>query len=219
MVALFVLATIVLFLAVDGIVILARRRRTSALAPATALAARIAGPHRMPSGMFLHPSHLWLTIDPQGRVRVGLDELAQRLLGPIQGVRFQTAGQRIARGDTLFSIQVGDAEIPMTSPVSGVLEKTQIPAHGRTGTDPESWLCSLQPEKLGEEIRPLRLAEEAASWLTGEFARLRETLHGLRLSPAMATLPDGGEPVDGLLLFLDGPGRDTVVRSFFVREV
>lgn len=218
MVALFVLATIVLFLAVDGLVILARRRKASALAPAIDLAARIAGPHRMPPGMFLHPSHLWLTVDPQGRVRVGLDELAQRLLGPIQGVRFQSPGQRIARGDTLFSVQIGDAEIPITSPVSGILEMTQIPANGATGSDPESWLCSLQPERLGEEIRPLRIAEDAASWLTSEFARLRETLHGLRLSPAMATLPDGGEPADGLLRFLDGPGRDTVVHSFFVRE-
>lgn len=168
MVALFVLATIVLFLAIDGIIILARRRKAAALMPAASLAARIAGPHRMPSGMFLHPSHLWLTIDPQGRVRVGLDELAQRLLGPIQGVRFQAAGQRVARGDTLFSIQLGETEIPITSPVSGTIEKTQIPANGRTGTDPESWLCSLQPEKLGEEIRPLRLAEDAASWLSAD---------------------------------------------------
>jgi glycine cleavage system H lipoate-binding protein len=205
-------------LAVDAIVILARRRTAGASAPAVDLAARLAGPHRMPAGMFLHPSHIWLTVDPQGRVRVGLDELAQRLIGPIEGVRFQAAGQRIARGDTLLSIQVGEIEVPIASPVSGILEKTQIPSNGRTGTDPESWLCTLQPEKLGEEIRPLRLAEEAASWLAGEFARLRETLHGLRLSPAMATLPDGGEPADGLLRFLDAPGRDAVVRSFFIRE-
>ncbi len=218
MVALFVLGTIVLFLAVDGVLILARRRRASALSPAADLAARIAGPHRMPAGMFLHPSHLWLTIDPQGRVKVGLDELAQRLIGPIDGVRFQSDGQRIARGDTLLSIQVGDTEVPIASPVSGVLEKTQIPANGRTGTDPDAWLCSLQPEKLGEEIRPLRLAEDAASWLAGEFVRLREALHGLRLSPAMATLPDGGEPADGLLRFLDAPGRNALIHSFFVRE-
>lgn len=218
MVALFVLATIVLFLAVDGALILIRRRKMSALAPATDLAARIAGPHRMPSGMFLHPSHLWLTVDPEGHVRIGLDELAQRLVGPIDGVRFQATGQRIAKGDILFSIQVGDTEIPITSPVSGILEKTQIPSDGRTGTDPNSWLCSLRPERLGEEIRPLRLAEDAAAWLSAEFARLRETLHGLRLSPAMATLPDGGEPADGLLRFLDAPGREVVLRSFLVRE-
>jgi glycine cleavage system H lipoate-binding protein len=218
MVALFVLATIVLFLAVDAVLILARRRKASALKPATDLAARIAGPHRMPAGMFLHPSHLWLTVDPQGRVRIGLDELAQRLVGPIEGIRFQATGQRIARGDTLLSIQLGDVEVPIASPVSGIIEKTQIPADGRMGTDPESWLCSLMPERLGEEIRPLRLAEEAAAWLTSEFSRLRETLHGLRLSPAMATLPDGGEPADGLLRFLDAPGRDAVVRGFLIRE-
>lgn len=219
MVALFVLATIALFLIADLIVIQVRKRNASTSPVPVTKQAPALRPHRVPAGVFLSPSHLWLTIEPSGRVKVGLDELAQRLLGPLDAVRFPSVGRRIARGETLFSVQMGEAELPIASPVSGVLHATQVPNGGMVseGTDPDAWLVAVEPERMGEEIRPLRLAEEAASWLSNEFARLRETLHGLHLRPA-ATLPDGGEPAEGLLRVLDAKDRDAVLRGFLLRN-
>jgi glycine cleavage system H lipoate-binding protein len=151
-------------------------------------------------------------------VRIGLDELAQRLVGRLEVVRFKQTGQWVSRGDTLFSVQFGDMELPIASPVSGVVEATQVPAGNTVGTDPELWLCAVQPDDLSAEIRPLRIAGDAATWLASEFARLRETLHGFRLA-AVPTLPDGGEPADGLLRILQGKDRDVVLREFLTREV
>lgn len=219
MVALFVLATIAVFLIADLIVVQARKKHAvSEIAPVKSEAPALE-PHRVPAGMFLSPSHLWVTIDPSGRVKVGLDELAQRLLGPLDVVRFPSVGRRIARGEVLFSVQMGDTELPITSPVSGVLHASQVPNGGMVseGTDPDAWLVTMEPERMGEEIRPLRLAEDAASWLGGEFARLREVLHGLHLRPA-ATLPDGGEPAEGLLRILEAKDRDAVLRGFLLRD-
>jgi glycine cleavage system H lipoate-binding protein len=217
MVALFVLATIVLFLTADLVIVLIRKRKES-LSQAPAIEpASILVPHRVPAGMFLHPSHLWLTIDPRGRVRIGLDELAQRLLGPIEVVRFPSVGRRVSKGETLFSIQLGDTELPISSPVSGVLEATQVPPGTDAGTDPDRWLCAVQPDDLSSDMRPLRIAGDAAGWLAAEFARLREMLHGLRLAP-VATLPDGGEPAHGLVRVLQGKDRDDVLHEFLIHE-
>jgi glycine cleavage system H lipoate-binding protein len=219
MVALFVLATIAVFLIADLIVVHARKRHpVGGIAPVAA-EAPVLQPHRVPAGVFLSPSHLWLTIEPSGRVKVGLDELAQRLLGPLDVVRFPSVGRRVSRGETLFSVQMGEAELPIASPVSGVLHATQVPNGGMVseGTDPDAWLVSIEPERMGEEIRPLRLAEEAASWLATEFARLRDTLLGLQLRPA-ATLPDGGEPAAGLLRILEAKDRDAVLKGFLLRD-
>lgn len=216
MVALFVLSTIVLFLLVDLVVIYARRRKMAQLeVPASAVAQGLQ-PHGVPAGLFIHPSHLWVTVDPKGSVRVGLDELAQRLMGPLEVVRFPSVGRRIARGETLFSVQVGDVEVPIASPISGTLQATQVP-EGASTLNPESWLCAIEPERLGEEIRPMRIAEQAAAWMTSEFHRLREMLHTLQLRPAM-TLPDGGELASGLLQILSPKDRDTVVQEFIRRE-
>jgi hypothetical protein len=72
----------------------------------------------------------------------------------------------------------------------------------------------MKPERLGFEIRALRVAEEATAWLRAEAKRLTETLHGLRLATANA-LPDGGEPADGLLRTLDAEARERIVAEFF----
>jgi glycine cleavage system H lipoate-binding protein len=216
MVALFVIGTIVLFLALDGIVILARRRREAAAPTPAPVPLAIPSPRRMPAGMFLHPSHLWATVDPEGHVRLGFDDLAQKLVGPIETARFLAKGMHVEKGETLFSVQVGSVEIPFASPVSGTVHETRVPA-GESGARPDAWLCSIEPDHLARDIRPFRLAEEAGSWLAQEFSRLRESIHALRMHPAMAgALPDGGEPVDGLLKVLDSEGRDHLVRDFLV---
>jgi glycine cleavage system H lipoate-binding protein len=218
MVALFVIGTIILFLALDGVVILARRRREAAVPKAADIPLAVPDPRRMPAGMYLHPSHLWATVDPEGRVRLGFDELAQKLIGRIETARFLAKGMHVEKGETLFSVQVGSIEIPFASPVSGTVRETRVP-DGEAGARPDAWLCTVEPDRLAEDIRPFRLAEEAGAWLGMEFQRLRESIHALRLRPAMAgALPDGGEPVEGLLKVLDSEGRDHLVRDFLVQK-
>lgn len=218
MVALFVVGTIILFLAVDGLLILARRRREAAAPGAASVPIPLIEPSRMPAGMYLHPSHLWATIDPEGNVRLGFDELAHKLIGPIETARFLAKGMQVRKGETLFSVQIGNIEIPFAAPVSGTVCETRVP-EGAASAQPDAWLCTIAPNRLAEDIRPFRIAEEARAWLSQEFQRLRESIHALQLRPAMAgSLPDGGEPVDGLLRVLDAEGRDQLVRGFLVTK-
>jgi glycine cleavage system H protein len=212
MVALFVLGTIVLFLAADAVVLLLRRRHAQAADVAVTPAPVLAAPRPMPGGMFVHPSHVWLTVEPQGLVRVGLDELAQRLLGRVETVRFPAPGTRVVAGEPLFTVQVGTFIVPIPSPVTGVIDASRVPSEGSL-PQAEGWMVALRPERLGEEIRLMRLAEDAGRFLASEFRRLSETLHGLRLAPA-ATMPDGGEPIGGLLAVLDDGAREVLVHEF-----
>jgi hypothetical protein len=109
-------------------------------------------------------------------------------------------------------VQVGSLSVPIPSPITGTVESSQVPTEW-TLPQADGWMVALRPERLGEEIRPLRLAEEAGRFLASEFRRLSETLHGLRLAPA-ATMPDGGEPIGGLLAVLDDGSRAVVVHEF-----
>ena len=55
-------------------------------------------------------------------------------------------------------------------------------------------------ELAGAELKDLRIGEEAIAWIKQEAARFREFIvDGFAASPAMATLPDGGEPAKGVL--------------------
>ena len=211
MVALFVIATILLFVVADALVAYARKKEAPAAEARPAFS-----PQGMPAGLFLHPNHVWVGVQSDGQARVGLDELARKLVGAVDSIRFADSGKRVARGETLFWVKAGNVEVPFSSPLSGIVKATQIPDAAAKGTDAAAWLVSVEPERLGFEIRTLRVAEDAAAWLQGEFKRLGETLFDLRLATA-GVLPDGGEPADGLLRVLEGEARDTLIRGFLTR--
>ncbi|MDI7266827.1 MAG: hypothetical protein QME96_02385 [Myxococcota bacterium] len=217
MVALFVIGMFLLFVAADALVMHRRRSRESAaVCTAGGPASAVFGSRGMPSGMFLHPSHTWLTVDPSGVVKIGLDELSLRLLGPLGpgSVVLPEPGSRVAAGETMLKVRFADIEIPIPSPVTGTIESTQESFRTRhsEGVVPDAWCCSLRPDRLARDLKPLRIAEDARAWLVAEFARLHGMLPSLR--PAAATLPDGGEPAAGLLRLLDAAGRETVLREF-----
>jgi glycine cleavage system H lipoate-binding protein len=213
MVALFVIATILLFVVADAVVAYMKRKEAPATEPQRAFASQ-----GMPSGLFVHPNHVWLSVEPSGDVHVGLDELARKLVGAIDSVRFADTGKAIKRGETLFWVKAGDMEVPFASPVSGMVQSTQLPGSGVRGNEAAAWFAAVKPERLGFEIRSLRVAEDAAAWLRAEFRRLSETLQGLRLQTAGA-LPDGGEPADGLLRVLDAASREELLRGFLARKL
>jgi hypothetical protein len=83
----------------------------------------------------------------------------------------------------------------------------------------DGWLVKLAPRNLGAALRQLFVAEEAREFLRKELANLRDYLAGLSLagqpSVAMATLPEGGLPVDGLAERMSDEEWQELVERFF----
>jgi biotin carboxyl carrier protein len=129
MVALFVIATILLFVVADAIVAYFKRRESTA-----AEAKPVLQPQGMPAGLFVDAHHAWISLTAEGKVRVGLDELARKLTGAIDSVRFAETGKRIARGETLMWVKAGNITVPVVSPVSGIVEATQLPDPNAKGS-------------------------------------------------------------------------------------
>ena len=95
MVALLVILTIVLALAIDSFV-LARQRRTAsveALQPIVAM--KVPQP---PQGVFLDTAHTWLRITSDGRLRVGIDDFLAEAVGQVDKVEVPAQGTTIERG-------------------------------------------------------------------------------------------------------------------------
>ncbi len=213
MVVLLVLLTLVVFVAADAFVTYLREREKQTGAEGKPLPA----PEALPGGMFVHPTHTWVTLEPGGLVRIGLDEIARRLIGPVNGVRFAENGWRVQKGETLFWIKVGDDEVAIPSPVGGTIKESRAAHAMASGNDPDAWLVAVEPDKLAADLRPMRLAEEAASWLIAEMRRLRLALEELHFA-ANGTLLDGGEPTAGILGELGKSQRDQLVQLFLVRS-
>ena len=212
MVALFVLASIILFVLID-VAVQRVQRRGEAMAPA-ASKLPVADRFLVPRGYFLSRGHSWIELLFSGNARIGVDDFVQKLVGSVDSIRVVPANSVISKGDPLFTITRQGRTLTIPSPLSGkVLEVNSELMREPTAfnTDPyvSGWGVVLEPARLATELRLLTIAEGAASWLKGEVSRFRDFIKesASRMSatplPAGVTLLDGGTPVSGVLQMTD----------------
>jgi glycine cleavage system H protein len=72
-------------------------------------------------GRYFHQGHTWVADDGDGLMRVGLDDFAQKLVGPVNGLVLPTIGARVSQGELGWKARVERRSIPILSPVDGVV--------------------------------------------------------------------------------------------------
>ncbi len=152
---------------------------------------RSAGALRFRSGLSYAPGHTW--VRPEGsRLRVGLDDLAQRLFPWAVAVELPPSGRKVREGEPVAVISAGGREARVAAPVSGtvvavnaavVREPTLVKSDGYG----RGWLFSVEPED--RTWRALPTGEAARGWLGSEAQRLTR-FYEQNLGIATA---DGGE--------------------------
>jgi glycine cleavage system H protein len=161
------------------------------------LADRVAGLGRVGhlawrTGCYYTPGHFWLRPDNHGTLRVGLDDLAQRLLTHIGAIDLPLAGTAVRQGEPLGTIRCGDGSVLLRAPVTGTvaavndrLERSPSLLH----RDPyrRAWMVDIRPER--DAYRTLPIGERARMWLAREDERVTAFFEH-RLGVAAA---DGGE--------------------------
>lgn len=176
---------------------------------------------RVPTDVWFHPGHAWMLLQPEGSVRVGIDDFIRRLTGPIDDILMPEAGIHTEQGAPLLRLKIGERELAIPSPLTGQVTsvnakaRRRIPVTDQGGLEQE-WLLELHPDDPKVNTKGLRVADRAASWLEGEMKRLREFLSSQVVRPALAgvTLADGGEPITGALALLDHQGWTDFQREF-----
>ena len=67
-----------------------------------------AGEYCVPGGSFISAGHAWVRIEPDGQVRVGMDDFAHKALGAVSQVVLPEPGADVSKGAPLFSFKRGD---------------------------------------------------------------------------------------------------------------
>jgi glycine cleavage system H protein len=144
-------------------------------------------------GCYYTPGHLWLRPRPAGAVRVGLDDVAHRVLPDIAAIRLPEPGDRLEAGQALGRIHCASGGVvTLRAPVTGTVAKINERLAGRPSllhADPyrRAWLVEMKPRD--DAYRALPTGEPARRWLALEDARLTEFFeHQLGIAAA-----DGGE--------------------------
>jgi glycine cleavage system H lipoate-binding protein len=170
----------------------------------------------LPGGIFLAPSHLWVSLMAAGQARVGLDPLIRAAMGEPDRVESPVQGTHLRKGDVLFSARWGERSVAFRSPIEGTVQS----AGSASGTmDSEGWVMTLQPAGAQRDLGLLPMAEEARRWFSQEWARLRDFVaaQSLQVAPA-GVAADGGRPVEGWMRHEPEPAWDQFVESFLTQQ-
>jgi ActR/RegA family two-component response regulator/glycine cleavage system H lipoate-binding protein len=132
----------------------------------------------IPGGSFIAPGHTWVRIEPDGHVRVGVDDFANKAMGPITAVLLPKPGAEIRCGEPLFSCQRGAEALSFASPVSGRVQDLNAGLQAEPGKITASpykdgWVCRIEPSGLTAELGGMKIGRPAAEWYGEEIARLQ----------------------------------------------
>ena len=156
--------------------------------------------------LFYHPEHCWVKVENCETARIGIDDLITRLITKVKVLILPEVGTFTAQGDCFAHIIQEDHILPVTAPLSGVVQAV----NSRLKNEPElvtadpkgaGWLITIRPDHLEGDLKNLLLGKSALSWhqckekeiIARSDYLLRHDFH--ELGP---TMQDGGVVMNSL---------------------
>lgn len=177
-----------------------------------------AGGFAVARGYYYHRGHAWARIEYGGRVRVGLDDFAVRLLGHLDAFKLPELGSTVRQGTPEVGLARGELKAEALSPIEGVvvarnpktLEKAQL-----ANEDPydRGWLMVIEPRKLKVNLKNLLFEDESAAWMEEESSRLSSIVSADTGYELAAT---GGRAIDDIYGQVPQLGWDRLVKAFLL---
>ncbi|MFC2161672.1 response regulator [Acidobacteriota bacterium] len=139
----------------------------------------------IPAGVFISPSHTWINLELNGIVRVGIDDFAQKILGPIEEIELPNVGQKIEKGAPVFSVKKGTHRLSMLSAISGTVvsvnsELLDHIEYIQMKPFELGWICTVEPSKLPEDFQELIIGADSVNWYQKEIEKYSEKLNQLQ---------------------------------------
>jgi glycine cleavage system H lipoate-binding protein len=179
----------------------------------------------VPKGIYFDKSHTWAFMKKDGSVKIGIDDFLQHVTGTITRIEMKNSGEKIKKGDKLFTIIQKGKQLTVYSPISGTI-KTQntalISNSSLINTAPysEGWVYMIEPANWLREIRFLSMAEKYNTWLKDEFSRLKDFFATALKTPEFAHVvyQDGGSMKNSILADLGPEVWEDFQTKFLDRE-
>jgi glycine cleavage system H lipoate-binding protein len=185
--------------------------------PKPARPKRLVGRFAVPEDVYYHPGHAWARVEPDGSVRIGMDDFARKLVGPLARVRLPSPGTPVEQSEPAWAVVAEGRAVDMLSPVDGVVVETNAEAFAADRQpDPygRDWLLRVKPARLANNLKGLIVNGTGHRWM-----ELNSDTLFMRLSPAIGVVAqDGGEPVDGLARAIDPEKWDQIARQYFLTD-
>jgi glycine cleavage system H lipoate-binding protein len=169
----------------------------------------------VPTSDFLHRGHTWVALENAGRVRIGLDDFSQRILGPPDKISLPDPGTEIHADEVALTLSRRGKKAPVLAPLHGVIEAVNPQVRQRPGLihdDPygEGWLFVVTPSHLKADLEKMIFGQCNVAWIDHESHRLL----GMLEAAAGVTLPSGGVIIEDVFGAYPKLGWKRLVQEF-----
>jgi glycine cleavage system H lipoate-binding protein len=170
---------------------------------------------KIPHGFYLHPGHTWVKIEEGAAARVGLDDFALRLLGPLDQIQAPLMGKKMQQDRPDITLNREGNNARLLSPVSGVvtdINPALRESGSRANADPYSggWILRLHCSNLRQDLKKLMIGDQAGQFIDEEVDQLYQVIEEA-VGP-LAT--DGGYLGDDIFGNLSQIGWKKLTRVF-----
>jgi CheY-like chemotaxis protein/glycine cleavage system H lipoate-binding protein len=180
------------------------------------------GEFSIPGGVLVSPGHCWVSLSPEGTVKIGLDDFAKKLIGRVDAVELPPVGATVRAGEPLFTVRQKGRRIPFVAPVSGRVTKINqglaaAPAKLDASPYEPQWLSMLEADNLNLELPALRIGRAAEALFQEDIGSFRAFMRRARRAQHPG---EEGEPplVLGALETLTDQQWDAAAQQFFARR-
>jgi glycine cleavage system H lipoate-binding protein len=170
---------------------------------------------KVPQGFYLHNGHAWAKIEESSSVRIGLDEFALKMLGPLDKIEAPLLGKEVKQNHASISLDRRPEKAKVLSPVSGVVtdinpklrEKGSI---ANKNPYSEGWVMRIHAPNLRNDLKNLMIGTETKDFVEKEVDRLFQVIE----EEAGPIAADGGNLVDDIYGNVPGIKWDKLARLF-----
>lgn len=178
----------------------------------------------IPGGVFISPGHCWATLSPSGKIDVGIDDFAKKIIGKVEDIDLPNLGMEVQKGQHLLSIAQKTHSIPFNAPISGKvvavnkalldhLEDLDYTSYGK------NWICTIEPANLDDELKDLKIGQAAVSFFNDDIAKLHAYVEkNVKSTQDESKIPADGHVYVGELEQLNDKNLNAIVNDFFKRK-
>jgi glycine cleavage system H protein len=177
-----------------------------ALLPATRLANHLGLNYSNDS--FYHRGHTWVKPADDGTFTIGLDELADHLIGSPDAVKLPEVGTELEVNQIAWRMSKNGYEIQVRAPIEGAIIGVGGSKYG--------WYLKIRPRLDPHDpmtLRHLLRGPEVQGWVSRELERLQVQLRAPNTPPALA---DGGVLMPGLMDALPNADWSAILADTFL---
>ncbi len=172
---------------------------------------------QFPNNIYYHNGHAWVRLDESNRVRIGLDDFTQQVMGDIDDIEIPPIGSKLNQGEVAWKLRHGERKLTQLAPLGGTVvevnEKlSQDPSLANRSPYEKGWILKIQPKALGEEMPKLMDSFQ----FQVHFDQLKAKVMSFSNNQTLGMVyGDGGEVIKGAAVKLEEKFWKILVTQLF----